>query len=81
VNLGLFGTKLVLSTIAGGLALRADAIHFRYAVALANYQGGRSEHFGESPYLASVDMDIKEKRVKRQELVANLHLVLSRAEI
>lgn len=27
VNLGLFGAKLVLSTIAGSLALRADAIH------------------------------------------------------
>ncbi len=48
----------------------------RYAVALANYQGGISEHFGESPYFALVDMDMKEKRVQRQELVANPHLGL-----
>jgi hypothetical protein len=62
VNLGLFVVKLVLSTIAGSLALRADAIHFQYAPSLANYQGGNSEHFDESPYFTLMEMDIKEKR-------------------
>lgn len=50
----------------------------RYAIALTDPQGGISEHFGESPYFALVDIDIREKRVQRQELVANPHLDLTK---
>ncbi len=48
----------------------------RYAVALTSTQGKISQHFGESHYFALVDVDFKEKKVQRQEIVANPHLDL-----
>ena len=44
--------------------------HLRYAVALASFDGRISQHFGESPYFALVDLDLV-KRDLRQEVVVN----------
>jgi predicted Fe-Mo cluster-binding NifX family protein len=46
---------------------------FRYAVSLAASGGEISQHFGESPCFALVDIDIEEKAVQRQEIVPNPH--------
>jgi len=45
--------------------------HLRYAVALADLEGKISSHFGESPYFALVDFNLKEKRVEGQTILAN----------
>jgi cation diffusion facilitator family transporter len=45
--------------------------HLRYAVALADLEGNVSSHFGESPYFALVDFNLKEKRVEGQKILAN----------
>lgn len=52
----------------------------RYAVALTSTQGKISQHFGESHYFALVDVDFKEKKVQRQEIVANPHLDLTKGK-
>lgn len=52
----------------------------RYAVALANSQGEISQRFGESPYFALVDIDLKEKRQQGQEIVANPYLELTKGK-
>ena len=49
-----------------------------YAVALAKSQEEISQHFGESPYFALVDIDLEERRVTRQEVVANPHVALAK---
>jgi cation diffusion facilitator family transporter len=43
----------------------------RYAVTLSNPEGQISEDFGKSSYFALVEIDSKQKRVIRQEIVAN----------
>jgi len=45
--------------------------HLRYAVALADLNGKISSHFGESPYFALVDFNLKEKQVEGQTILAN----------
>ncbi len=45
--------------------------HLRYAVALADLDGKVSHHFGESPYFALVDFNLKERQVEEQTIVAN----------
>ncbi|HPJ30089.1 MAG TPA: NifB/NifX family molybdenum-iron cluster-binding protein, partial [Methanothrix sp.] len=45
--------------------------HLRYAVALADLEGKISHHFGESPYFALVDFNLKERRVEEQMIVTN----------
>jgi len=47
--------------------------HLRYAVALADLEGKISSHFGESPYFALVDFNLKEKRVEGEMILANPH--------
>ena len=46
----------------------------RYAVALSSPRGEISQHFGESPYFALVDINLKERRLQRQEIVVNPHM-------
>ncbi len=43
----------------------------RYAVALADLEGKVSSHFGESPYFAFVDFNLKEREVEGQTIIAN----------
>jgi len=50
----------------------------RYAVALSNPQEEISQHFGESPYFALIDIDLKERRLQRQEIVMNPHMDLTK---
>jgi cation diffusion facilitator family transporter len=50
-----------------------------YAVALTKSQEEISQHFGESPYFALVEIDPKERKVQRQEVVANPHVALAKA--
>ena len=45
--------------------------HLRYAVALADLEGKVSRHFGESPYFALVDLNLKERKVEGQTILAN----------
>ena len=49
------------------------ATKIRYAVPLANHEGAISDHFGEAPYFAIVDIDIPGRRVERTEVIANPH--------
>lgn len=46
----------------------------RYVIPLADPAGEVGVHFGESPYFAIVDIDTVERRVKRQEIIANPYL-------
>ncbi|MFC1896992.1 cation diffusion facilitator family transporter [Chloroflexota bacterium] len=48
----------------------------RYAVALDSSREEISQHFGESPYFALIDIDLKAERLQRQEIVANPHMDL-----
>ncbi|OPY49826.1 MAG: ferrous iron efflux protein F [Methanosaeta sp. PtaU1.Bin112] len=52
----------------------------RYAIALSDYWGKLSEHFGESPYFALVDIDLKMKSLVRQEILANPHKDLAKGK-
>ncbi len=45
----------------------------RVAVPLADPAGEISDHFGESPYFAIIDLRIKDKSVQRQETIQNPH--------
>jgi cation diffusion facilitator family transporter len=45
----------------------------RYAVPLADLHGKISQHFGESPYFALVDIDIRTRELRKQEIIANPH--------
>lgn len=54
--------------------------HIRYAVALAGLEGKVSRHFGESPYFALVDFDLKERRVEGQTILANPHKDLEKGK-
>jgi len=45
----------------------------RYAVPLVSTGGEISNHFGEAPYFALLDIDCKLKTLQRQEVVANPH--------
>lgn len=44
----------------------------RYAVPLAGPEGKVGEHFGESPYFALIDIDLKQRKLQGQTVVANL---------
>lgn len=48
-----------------------DRTEYRYAIALADRNGEVSEHFGESPCFAIVDIDASTRLVRKQELVSN----------
>jgi cation diffusion facilitator family transporter len=52
----------------------------RYAIALRDSWGGLSDHFGESPYFALVDIDLQMKAVSRQEIVANPYRDLAKGK-
>jgi cation diffusion facilitator family transporter len=43
----------------------------RYAIPLADPRGDIGQHFGESPYFALMDVDLKQRSLLRQEIVAN----------
>lgn len=43
----------------------------RYAIPLADSRGDIGQHFGESPYFALMDVDLKQRSLRRQEIVAN----------
>lgn len=43
----------------------------RYAVPLAGPEGKVGEHFGESPYFALIDIDLKQRKLQGQTVVAN----------
>jgi cation diffusion facilitator family transporter len=50
-----------------------DTTKVRYLVALADHRGSISDHFGEAPYFAIVDIDVLNRQVKRTEVIANPH--------
>jgi cation diffusion facilitator family transporter len=50
-----------------------DTTKVRYLVALADHGGSISDHFGEAPYFAIVDIDVLHRQVKRTEVIANPH--------
>jgi predicted Fe-Mo cluster-binding NifX family protein len=50
----------------------------RYAVPLASLGGEVSQHFGESAYFALIDIDLKQMRLQRQEIVVNPYGDLSK---
>ncbi len=52
----------------------------RYAVALSSHRGEISQHFGEAPFFALIDVDLKERRLQRQEIVANPHSDLAKGK-
>jgi cation diffusion facilitator family transporter len=43
----------------------------RHAIPLADPRGEIGQHFGESPYFALMDIDLKQRSLRRQEIVAN----------
>jgi len=45
----------------------------RYLVALADHEGSISDHFGEAPYFAIVDIDGVSRKLERTEVIANPH--------
>jgi cation diffusion facilitator family transporter len=51
----------------------SHATTIRYAVPLNDHEGKISDHFGEAPYFALVDINIPGKRVERTEIIANPH--------
>jgi len=52
----------------------------RYAAPLVDMRGTLGKHFGESPYFALVEIDFEEKRLIRQEILANPHKDLSKGK-
>jgi cation diffusion facilitator family transporter len=50
----------------------------RYAIPLADAKGAISDHFGEALYFALVDIDIQQKTVARQEMLANPYFDLAK---
>jgi cation diffusion facilitator family transporter len=52
----------------------------RYAVPLAGSGGEVGQHFGESPYFALIDIDLRHVSLQRQEAVANPHSDLSKGK-
>jgi cation diffusion facilitator family transporter len=50
------------------------AARIRYIVPLSDHGGTISDHFGEAPFFAVVDIGIAGKRVERTEILANPHL-------
>jgi predicted Fe-Mo cluster-binding NifX family protein len=45
----------------------------RYLVALADHEGSISNHFGDAPYFAIVDIDVVSRKLERTEVIANPH--------
>lgn len=52
----------------------------RYAIALASSRKHISRHFGESPYFALADIDLKQSTVQGQELLTNPYLGVSKGK-
>jgi len=52
----------------------------RYIVGLSDAQGQISDRFGESTHFAVVDIDLKQKKVQRQEIIANPDLGLGKGK-
>jgi predicted Fe-Mo cluster-binding NifX family protein len=50
-----------------------DTKKVRYLVALADHGGSISNHFGEAPYFAIVDIDRASGKLDRTEVIANPH--------
>ncbi|KLK88497.1 cation transporter [Methanoculleus sediminis] len=48
-----------------------EKTHLRYAVPLQDREGLISDHFGEAPYFAILDVDTEKNRIERQDIVAN----------
>jgi cation diffusion facilitator family transporter len=63
------------------LQVEAPATPFvRYAVPLADAQGSVSQHFGEAPYFALVDVRREDRAVAEQRIVANPHRLQERGK-
>ena len=52
----------------------------RYAVPLADAQGAVSEHFGESPYFALVEVRLADGQIEAQQIIANPHQAVDKAK-
>lgn len=52
----------------------------RYASPLQDLQGTLGEHFGESPYFALVEIDLREMMLVKQEIVANPYKDLAKGK-
>ncbi|MCD1294068.1 cation transporter [Methanocella sp. CWC-04] len=45
--------------------------HLRYAIPLQDREGKLSPHFGEAPFFALIDFNVKECKFERQKIIAN----------
>lgn len=52
----------------------------RYAVPLASPEGRVSEHFGEAPYFALIEVDAKKKKVISEHIISNPFLSLEKGK-
>ncbi len=52
----------------------------RYASPLKDAQGTLGEHFGESPYFALVEIDLQERKLVKQEIIANPYKDLAKGK-
>ncbi len=48
-----------------------EKMHLRYIVPLQDREGSLSDHFGEAPYFALLDVDVENSRLERQDIVSN----------
>ncbi|NLA38715.1 MAG: cation diffusion facilitator family transporter [Methanomicrobiales archaeon] len=48
-----------------------ERMHLRYAVPLQDREGRISGNFGDAPYFAIFDIDTRENRVERQDIISN----------
>jgi cation diffusion facilitator family transporter len=58
----------------------ASKTSIRYIVGLSDAQGQISDRFGESAHFALVDIDLKQKKVQKQEIIANPDLGLGKGK-
>jgi len=58
----------------------AKKSHIRYAVALLDRKGVISQHFGEAPFFALIDLDVEKGDIIRQEIIANPHVELKKGK-
>ncbi len=54
--------------------------HLRYALPLSEPNGKLSDHFGEAPYFAIVTIKLSDRRVEKQEVIANPHQDIQKAK-
>jgi predicted Fe-Mo cluster-binding NifX family protein len=57
-----------------------ERTHLRYAVPLAKPEGALSQHFGEAPYFALVTVQLADRAIEEQQIIANSYLKQEKAK-